>query len=197
MFSLLLLYSEVPLQEQTSFSEILVSRYFLEMLYCGMCGFDLKQVSSEEHVAGLFLYCRNLQPWSWNPGLTCLVPKMAIPKCMGPPGSWGLDCDPSPQPLPCWSAPMTEFFISSGSKAGWSPKHCACWPSLLPDNVWPGGEIHEAAQSQMCGPNLAVPGFTHIFQDLSHYKKSTTSNIILLVYVWLSIFSPLLKITGW
>lgn len=109
-------------------------------------------------------------------------------KMYGPPGGWGLDCDPSPQPLPCWSAPMTAFFISSGSKAGWSPKNCACWPSLLPDNVWPGGEIHEAAQSQMCGPNLAVPGFTHIFQDLSHYKKSTTINIILLVYVWLSIF---------
>lgn len=163
MLSLLLLCAEVPLQEETSFSEILVSRYFVEMLYCSICVFDQKQVSPEERVAELFLCCRNLQPWSSHPGLTCLVPITIY----GP--TWKLG-------IRLWLLPLASLLVicrndhvlySFRSKAGWSPRRRACWPSLLPDNVWPGGEICEVAQSQMCGPNLAVPGFTHRHRSFS------------------------------
>ena len=39
------------------------SGYFLEMLYRSICVFDLKQESPEEHVADLFLYLKNVEPY--------------------------------------------------------------------------------------------------------------------------------------
>lgn len=38
------------------------SGYFLEILYCGLCVFDLKHESPEEQVASLSLHLKNVEP---------------------------------------------------------------------------------------------------------------------------------------
>lgn len=70
---------------------------FLEMLYHGMCVFDLKQESSGERVEDLFLTSKICNPTF----VIQVLPAQCPPTAMAPPTHWRLDYDPSSEPFSC------------------------------------------------------------------------------------------------